>query len=76
MICVYLGFLKCLDILLNLLYIMIKFDVLINFFVIVREYLKFRYKKIIFNDIIWKKRIVFSLRFVNLEKKKCKVNVL
>lgn len=52
MICVYLGFLKCLDILLNLLYIMIKFDVLINFFVIVREYLKFRYKKIIFNDII------------------------
>lgn len=52
MICVYLGFLKCLDILLNLLYIMIKFDVLSNFFVIVREYLKFRYKKIIFNDII------------------------
>lgn len=75
MICVYLGFLKCLDILLNLLYIMKKFDVLSNFFVIVREYLKFRYKKIIFNDIIWKKRIVFSLRFVNLENK-CKVNVL
>lgn len=48
MICVYLGFLKCLDILLNLLYIMNKFDVLSNFFVIVREYLKFRYKKIIF----------------------------
>lgn len=45
MICAYLGSLKCSDISLNSLHTMIKFDVLSNFSVTAREYLKFRYKK-------------------------------
>lgn len=69
MICAYLGSLKCSDISLNLLHTMKKFDVLSNFSVTAREYLKFRYKKIIFQRYDLKKRIVFSLRLANLEKK-------